>query len=164
MIENELYQKQHSLFKFFMILNLPISAILVIVFFVGLVTDMTDTPKWILVLSILLTVWHAVHCFIAFQAVKMKSFAKADKALKSMSLFIMSFFICMMAMLVTMFWQMESMASTWRVVVPVVITFAATTGYYFGNISPAVKVYQVLKRKVDLETSILQESSTIPAL
>lgn len=164
LIENELYQRQHSMFKFFMLLNLPISAVLVIVFFVGLVSDIVDTPAWILVLSIALTIWHAVHCFVEFQAIKMKSFSKAEKALKSMSLFIMSLFICMLAMLITMFWKVEEMASTWKIIVPVVITFAASTGYYFGNISPAVKVYQVLKRKIELETSILQESNHMPAL
>lgn len=165
LIENELYRNRHSCYKVWMLAQ-PVVAVGVIF---GLCSGMAhpdeNVPTWTLVISVLLTIWHTVHSVVEFLAIKQKSFIKAEKALKSFCLFIMVLFICTMAMSVTVFDNaMKDVAKGLQITVAVVVTFAVAIVYYLLNLSGAVKVYQILKKKAELQQNIEEESRAVSSI
>lgn len=158
-VETELCKNQYSCYKIWMLAQ-PVIAVGVIW---GLCSWMAvpnrTIPTWPLVISVLLVIWNAVQSIVEFLAITQKKFSKADKALKSFCLFFTVLFICTIVMSLTVFNEvMASAASGWRIAASVIVSFGVIVLFYLCNLSGAVKVYQLLKKKSELQEAILDQS------
>lgn len=158
MADDELNRSQFSCYKWWLLIFIGVSLLSIAGFACLIFTSTKQTPRWITGLFAFLMIWNLLQCVVEYLAIRARDFVKAEKAVKSFCLFLLVIFISSVAINLRLEADyMQNKSGEARVLIAIIISFITTVLYYATTIPGAIKVYQVLKKKQNLEISLKEE-------